>query len=60
MAFKSLSTLEKSNSQTLRGGSAQLGDALVSTVNGDVDDWVLINISESQVGSDDEFLRLES
>jgi hypothetical protein len=54
-----LSTLEKSNSQTLRGGSAKLNDALVSTVDGDVDDWVLINIPKSQVGSDDEFLRLK-
>jgi hypothetical protein len=42
------------------GGGAQPGDILVSTVNGDVYDRVLVNISESQVAGDDELLGLES
>lgn len=40
-------------------GRVWLDDALISTVDGNVDDWVLINISESQVGSYDELLGLE-
>jgi hypothetical protein len=60
MAFNSLSTLEKSDGQTWRGGRARSGDALISTVDGNVDDWVLVNIPESQVGGDDELLGLES
>jgi len=33
---------------------------LIGTINGNVNDWLLVDVSESQVGSDDEFLRLES
>ena len=36
------------------------GNALISTVDGNINDRVLIDISESQVGSDDEFFGLES
>ena len=36
-----------------------MSDILVGTVDGDVYDRVLVNISESQVGGDDELLGLE-
>lgn len=60
MAFRSLSTLKNSRDQTWREDEAQLGNVLVSTVNGNVNGGVLVDISEPQVSSDDEFLRLES
>lgn len=59
MAFRSLSTLGESTGQTWREGRAQMSDILVGTVDGDVYDRVLVNISESQVGGDDELLGLE-
>ena len=37
-----------------------VGDILVGAINGNVNDWVLVDISKSQVGSDDEFFGLES
>lgn len=60
MAFRSLSTLEGFTGQTLLEGRAQAGDILISTVNGNIYDRVLVNVPESQVGSDDEFLGLKS
>lgn len=60
MAFRSLSTLQKPTGQAWRDGRTQSGDALISTVNGNIYDGVLINVSESQVGSNDKFLGLES
>ena len=60
MAFRFLSTLKKSAGQTRREGRAQLSDVLISTVDGNVNDRILINIPEPQIGSDDELFRLES
>lgn len=60
MAFRFLSTLKESSGQTKGDWRAHTGDILVGTVNGDVYNGILVNISQSQVGSDDELLRLES
>jgi len=32
---------------------------LIGAINGNVNHWVLVDISESQVGGDDEFFGLE-
>ena len=41
-------------------GQSAVGDILIGAINGNVNDRVLVDISKSQVGSDDKFLGLES